>query len=101
MRAWNWLRDIIKQTVKSQSRLYQQRVGCVTSQNRLGDVTARAQPAPATPHSCYPRPSEKSNLLIVRSGCPQPPGSPAAPRHSLNQMMFHKIDPQSLTQVWG
>ncbi|XP_064325582.1 tyrosine-protein kinase JAK3 isoform X1 [Phalacrocorax carbo] len=47
---------------------------------------------------CPPQPKEKSNLLIVRSGCPQPPGSPAAPRHSLNQMMFHKIDPQSLTQ---
>lgn len=44
-------------------------------------------------------PPEKSNLLIVRNGCPQPPGSPAAPRRSLNQMMFHKIDPQSLTRV--
>uniref|UniRef100_A0A8C0BIW4 non-specific protein-tyrosine kinase n=1 Tax=Buteo japonicus TaxID=224669 RepID=A0A8C0BIW4_9AVES len=43
-------------------------------------------------------PPEKSNLLIVRNGCPQPPGSPAAPRPSLNQMMFHKIDPQSLTR---
>ncbi|NXV82433.1 JAK3 kinase, partial [Atlantisia rogersi] len=49
--------------------------------------------------ACYPPlPKEKSNLLIVRSGCPQPPSSPAAPRRSLNQMMFHKIDPQSLTQ---
>ncbi|KAM9215447.1 tyrosine-protein kinase JAK3 [Leptosomus discolor] len=47
---------------------------------------------------CPPLPKEKSNLLIVRSGCPQPPGSPAAPRRSLNQMMFHKIDPQSLTR---
>ncbi|NXT88761.1 JAK3 kinase, partial [Anhinga rufa] len=47
---------------------------------------------------CPPQPKEKSNLLIVRSSCPQPPGSPAAPRRSLNQMMFHKIDPQSLTQ---
>ncbi|NXV16179.1 JAK3 kinase, partial [Cepphus grylle] len=48
---------------------------------------------------CPPLPKDKSNLLIVRSGCPRPPGSPAAPRRSLNQMMFHKIDPQSLT--WG
>ncbi|NXS48810.1 JAK3 kinase, partial [Balaeniceps rex] len=47
---------------------------------------------------CPPLPKEKSNLLIVRSGCPRLPGSPAAPRRSLNQMMFHKIDPQSLTQ---
>ncbi|XP_074893919.1 tyrosine-protein kinase JAK3 [Buteo buteo] len=47
---------------------------------------------------CPPLPKEKSNLLIVRNGCPQPPGSPAAPRRSLNQMMFHKIDPQSLTR---
>ncbi|XP_075031689.1 tyrosine-protein kinase JAK3 [Calonectris borealis] len=47
---------------------------------------------------CPPLPKEKSNLLIVRSGCPRPPGSPAAPRRSLNQMMFHKIDPQSLTR---
>ncbi|XP_074784410.1 tyrosine-protein kinase JAK3 [Athene noctua] len=47
---------------------------------------------------CPPLPKDKSNLLIVRSGCPQPPGSPAAPRRSLNQMMFHKIDPQSLTR---
>ncbi|CAM9765544.1 unnamed protein product [Bubo scandiacus] len=45
---------------------------------------------------CPPLPRDKSNLLIVRSGCPQPPGSPAALRRSLNQMMFHKIDPQSL-----
>ncbi|NXX83711.1 JAK3 kinase, partial [Urocolius indicus] len=50
---------------------------------------------------CPPLPKEKSNLLIVRSGCPQPPNSPHAPRRSLNQMMFHKIDPQSLTQVQG
>ncbi|NXD44510.1 JAK3 kinase, partial [Copsychus sechellarum] len=42
---------------------------------------------------------EKSNLLIVRSGVPCPPGSPPAPRRrSLHQMMFHKIDPQSLTR---
>lgn len=61
-------------------------------------VTAWAQAAPAAPHGRSP-PSEKSNLLIVRNGCPQPPGSPAAPRRSLNQMMFHKIDPQSLTRV--
>ncbi|KAM6288878.1 tyrosine-protein kinase JAK3, partial [Aegotheles albertisi] len=47
---------------------------------------------------CPPRPREKSNLLIVRSGCPRPPPSPAAPRRSLTQMIFHKIDPQSLTQ---
>ncbi|XP_074019874.1 tyrosine-protein kinase JAK3 [Numenius arquata] len=47
---------------------------------------------------CPPLPKDKSNLLIVRSGCPRPPGSPAAPRRSLNQMMFHKIDPQSLTR---
>ncbi|NWW41491.1 JAK3 kinase, partial [Panurus biarmicus] len=45
---------------------------------------------------------EKSNLLIVRSGVPCPPGSPPAPRcRSLHQMMFHKIDPQSLTRVGG
>lgn len=48
-----------------------------------------------------PPPPDKSNLLIVRSGCPRPPGSPAAPRRSLHQMMFHKIDPQSLTRVRG
>ncbi|NXK89244.1 JAK3 kinase, partial [Formicarius rufipectus] len=43
---------------------------------------------------------EKSNLLIVRSRAPMPPGSPPAPRRrSLNQMMFHKIDPESL--IWG
>ncbi|XP_017689826.1 PREDICTED: tyrosine-protein kinase JAK3 [Lepidothrix coronata] len=48
---------------------------------------------------CPPRPKEKSNLLIVRSGAPPPPGSPPAPRRrSLHQMMFHKIDPQSLTR---
>ncbi|NXH86528.1 JAK3 kinase, partial [Edolisoma coerulescens] len=42
---------------------------------------------------------EKSNLLIVRSGLPCPPGSPPLPpRRSLHQMMFHKIDPQSLTR---
>ncbi|NXH47661.1 JAK3 kinase, partial [Dicaeum eximium] len=35
----------------------------------------------------------------VRSGVPCPPGSPPAPRRrSLHQMMFHKIDPQSLTR---
>ncbi|NWS50003.1 JAK3 kinase, partial [Probosciger aterrimus] len=50
---------------------------------------------------CPPQPRDKSNLLIVRSGCPCPPCSPCAPRRSLNQMMFHKIDPQSLTRVWG
>ncbi|XP_072701422.1 tyrosine-protein kinase JAK3 [Ciconia boyciana] len=55
---------------------------------------ARMRPAAC----CPPLPKEKSNLLIVRSGCPRPPGSPAAPRRSLNQMMFHKIDPQSLTR---
>ncbi|KAM7025437.1 tyrosine-protein kinase JAK3 [Acridotheres tristis] len=49
--------------------------------------------------ACPPRPKEKSNLLIVRSGVPCPPGSPPAPRRrSLHQMMFHKIDPQSLTR---
>ncbi|KFO64750.1 Tyrosine-protein kinase JAK3, partial [Corvus brachyrhynchos] len=42
---------------------------------------------------------EKSNLLIVRSGVPCPPGSPPVPQcRSLHQMMFHKIDPQSLTR---
>ncbi|NXY22029.1 JAK3 kinase, partial [Atrichornis clamosus] len=47
-------------------------------------------------------PPDKSNLLIVRSGVPGPPGSPPAPRRrSLHQMMFHKIDPQSLTRVRG
>ncbi|NXR63695.1 JAK3 kinase, partial [Rhadina sibilatrix] len=35
----------------------------------------------------------------VRCGAPCPPGSPPAPRRrSLHQMMFHKIDPQSLTR---
>ncbi|NXD05033.1 JAK3 kinase, partial [Certhia familiaris] len=49
--------------------------------------------------ACPPRPKEKSNLLIVRSGVPCPPGSPPVPRRrSLHQMMFHKIDPQSLTR---
>ncbi|RMC00984.1 hypothetical protein DUI87_22671 [Hirundo rustica rustica] len=49
--------------------------------------------------ACPPRAKEKSNLLIVRSGVPRPPGSPpAARRRSLQQMMFHKIDPQSLTR---
>ncbi|XP_041336860.1 tyrosine-protein kinase JAK3 [Pyrgilauda ruficollis] len=49
--------------------------------------------------ACPPRPKEKSNLLIVRSGIPCPPGSPPVPRRrSLHQMMFHKIDPQSLTR---
>ncbi|NXB63096.1 JAK3 kinase, partial [Struthidea cinerea] len=44
-------------------------------------------------------PPEKSNLLIVRSGVPCAPGSPPVPRRrSLHQMMFHKIDPQSLTR---
>ncbi|NWV83262.1 JAK3 kinase, partial [Dasyornis broadbenti] len=45
------------------------------------------------------------NWLIVRSGVPSAPcapcapGSPCAPRRrSLQQMMFHKIDPQSLTR---
>ncbi|XP_030324349.1 tyrosine-protein kinase JAK3 isoform X2 [Calypte anna] len=48
---------------------------------------------------CVPQPRDRSNLLIIRSGCPRPPPSPAAPHRSLTQMMFHKIDPQSLT--WG
>ncbi|XP_067169161.1 tyrosine-protein kinase JAK3 [Apteryx mantelli] len=47
---------------------------------------------------CPPQPKEKSNLLIVRSGCPRLPCSPSAPRRSLTQMMFHKINPESLTQ---
>uniref|UniRef100_A0A8C3QEA0 Tyrosine-protein kinase n=1 Tax=Geospiza parvula TaxID=87175 RepID=A0A8C3QEA0_GEOPR len=54
-------------------------------------------PSPPSRPLCPP---EKSNLLIVRSGVPCPPGSPpVSRRHSLQQMMFHKIDPQSLT--WG
>ncbi|NWI75852.1 JAK3 kinase, partial [Dryoscopus gambensis] len=45
--------------------------------------------------ACPPRPK----ALLVRSGVPCPPGSPPAPRRrSLHQMMFHKIDPQSLTR---
>ncbi|NWW03379.1 JAK3 kinase, partial [Oreocharis arfaki] len=49
--------------------------------------------------ACPPQPKEKSNLLIVRSGVPCAPGSPPVPRRrSLHQMMFHKIDPQSLTR---
>ncbi|TRZ09692.1 hypothetical protein HGM15179_017422 [Zosterops borbonicus] len=51
--------------------------------------------------ACPPRAKgdTKSNLLIVRSGVPCPPGSPPAPRRrSLHQMTFHKIDPQSLTR---
>nr|XP_025045066.1 tyrosine-protein kinase JAK3 [Pelodiscus sinensis] len=48
---------------------------------------------------CPPRPKEKSNLLIVRGSCCQLPGSPCAPRRSVNQMMFHKIQPEHLT--WG
>ncbi|XP_068775653.1 tyrosine-protein kinase JAK3 isoform X2 [Struthio camelus] len=47
---------------------------------------------------CPPQPKEKSNLLIVRSGCPRLPSSPSAPRRSLTQMMFHKISPESLTR---
>uniref|UniRef100_A0A8C3J8W3 Tyrosine-protein kinase n=1 Tax=Calidris pygmaea TaxID=425635 RepID=A0A8C3J8W3_9CHAR len=43
---------------------------------------------------CPPLPKGDAGTL----GCPRPPGSPAAPRRSLNQMMFHKIDPQSLTR---
>ncbi|XP_010010819.1 PREDICTED: tyrosine-protein kinase JAK3 [Nestor notabilis] len=34
--------------------------------------------------------------LSLLADCP--PGSPCTPHRSLNQMMFHKIDPQSLTQ---
>ncbi|XP_053869818.1 tyrosine-protein kinase JAK3 [Malaclemys terrapin pileata] len=45
---------------------------------------------------CPPRPKEKSNLLIVRGSCCQLPCSPAAPRRSVNQMMFHKIQPENL-----
>ncbi|NXG39953.1 JAK3 kinase, partial [Dromaius novaehollandiae] len=56
--------------------------------------TSRRVPAP---HRRPPAP-EKSNLLIVRSGCPRLPGSPAAPRRSLTHMMFHKINPESLTR---
>ncbi|NWI06486.1 JAK3 kinase, partial [Tichodroma muraria] len=52
--------------------------------------------------ACPPRAKEKSNLLIVRGGVPRPPGSPPVPRRrGLQQMMFHKIDPQSLTRVRG
>ncbi|XP_065515024.1 tyrosine-protein kinase JAK3 isoform X4 [Lathamus discolor] len=47
---------------------------------------------------CPPQPRDKSNLLIVRSSCPRPPSSPCAPHRNLNQMMFHKIDPQSLVR---
>ncbi|XP_067416093.1 tyrosine-protein kinase JAK3 [Emydura macquarii macquarii] len=46
---------------------------------------------------CPPRPKEKSNLLIVRGSCCQLPSSPSAPRRSVNQMMFHKIQPENLT----
>ncbi|EMP24129.1 Tyrosine-protein kinase JAK3 [Chelonia mydas] len=45
---------------------------------------------------CPPQPKEKSNLLIVRSSCCQLPSSPSAPRRSVNQMMFHKIQPENL-----
>lgn len=51
------------------------------------------------PPLAFPPPPEKSNLLIVRSGCPRPPSSPPAPRRSPNQMTFHKIDPESLIRV--
>ncbi|XP_021234698.1 tyrosine-protein kinase JAK3 [Numida meleagris] len=47
---------------------------------------------------CPPLPREKSNLLIVRSGCPRPPNSPPAPRRSPSQMTFHKINPENLIQ---
>ncbi|XP_027561597.1 tyrosine-protein kinase JAK3 [Neopelma chrysocephalum] len=49
---------------------------------------------------CPPRPKGDPPLLIVRRGAPPPPpGPPPAPRRrSLHQMMFHKIDPQSLTR---
>uniref|UniRef100_A0A8C8VN55 Tyrosine-protein kinase n=1 Tax=Pelusios castaneus TaxID=367368 RepID=A0A8C8VN55_9SAUR len=45
---------------------------------------------------CAPRPKEKSNLLIVRGSCCQLPSSPSAPRRSINQMMFHKIQLENL-----
>ncbi|XP_053159554.1 tyrosine-protein kinase JAK3 [Hemicordylus capensis] len=48
---------------------------------------------------CPPQPKEKSNLLIVRGGsCRQLPISPSAPRRTVNQMMFHKIQAENLTQ---
>ncbi|XP_064030984.1 tyrosine-protein kinase JAK3 [Pogoniulus pusillus] len=47
---------------------------------------------------CPPLPREQSNLLVVRSSCLQPPSSSAPPQRSLPQMMFHKIDPRSLTR---
>ncbi|NXX44533.1 JAK3 kinase, partial [Tricholaema leucomelas] len=50
---------------------------------------------------CPPLPREQSNLLVLRSSCPQPPSSSAPPQRSLPQMMFHKIDPRSLTRVRG
>ncbi|XP_025897240.1 tyrosine-protein kinase JAK3 [Nothoprocta perdicaria] len=47
---------------------------------------------------CPPQPKERSNLLIVRSGCPRLPGSPPAPRRGLPHMTFHKISPESLVR---
>ncbi|XP_029469585.1 tyrosine-protein kinase JAK3 [Rhinatrema bivittatum] len=51
-------------------------------------------------HSCYPPvPKEKSNLLIVRGSCPQPPTSPTGSRKKISQMTFQNIRPENL--VWG
>ncbi|XP_045409427.1 tyrosine-protein kinase JAK3 isoform X3 [Lemur catta] len=47
---------------------------------------------------CTPRPKEKSNLIVVRSGCSLPTSSPVHPQsqRQLSQMTFHKIPANSL-----
>ncbi|KAM8795034.1 tyrosine-protein kinase JAK3 [Eudromia elegans] len=47
---------------------------------------------------CPPQAKERSNLLVVRSGCPRAPGSPLAPRHGLPHMTFHTISPEILVR---
>ncbi|NXD17145.1 JAK3 kinase, partial [Nothocercus nigrocapillus] len=72
-----------------------QRAACVISRWAIGlcDVTAGR----VTSRCCSPA-AERSNLLIVRSGCPRLPGSPPAPRRGLPHMTFHKISPESLVR---
>lgn len=83
----------------SQIRLWHPRAGCDITDTSMTSPAGCPLPQPPRPLS---PPPDKSNLLIVRSGVPHPPGSPPAPRRrSLQQMMFHKIDPQSLTRVQG
>ncbi|XP_075857638.1 tyrosine-protein kinase JAK3 [Microcebus murinus] len=47
---------------------------------------------------CAPRPKEKSNLIVVRSGCSPSTSAPTQPQsqRQLSQMTFHKIPADSL-----